>query len=69
MLNGEHMLAGFIAIKPDNEIARQIQLLANLDDPAHVERYREFEDWFKHTQAIPALSISGSSSTSSATTS
>jgi poly(3-hydroxyalkanoate) synthetase len=53
MLNGEHMLAGFIAIKPDNEIARQIQLLANLDDPAHVERYREFEDWFKHTQAIP----------------
>ncbi len=25
----------------------------NLDDPAHVARYREFEDWFKHTQAIP----------------
>ncbi|MDQ6607165.1 MAG: alpha/beta fold hydrolase [Actinomycetota bacterium] len=53
VLSGEHMLAGFIAIKPDNEIARQMQLLANLDDPAHVERYREFEDWFKHTQAIP----------------
>jgi poly(3-hydroxybutyrate) depolymerase len=53
VLRGEHMLAGFIAIKPDNEIARQMQLLANLDDPAHVERYREFEDWFKHTQAIP----------------
>jgi poly(3-hydroxyalkanoate) synthetase len=47
------MLAGFIAIQPDNEIARQMQLLANLDDPVHVERYREFEDWFKHTQAIP----------------
>jgi poly(3-hydroxybutyrate) depolymerase len=28
-------------------------LLANLDDVAHVERYREFEDWFKHTQPIP----------------
>ena len=51
MLSGEQMLAGFIAIKPDNEIARQMQLLANLDDAAHVERYREFEDWFKHTQA------------------
>jgi poly(3-hydroxyalkanoate) synthetase len=53
VLYGEHMLAGFIAIKPDNEIARQLQLLRNLDDPAHVARYREFEDWFKHTQAIP----------------
>jgi poly(3-hydroxybutyrate) depolymerase len=53
VLRGEHMLAGFIAIQPDNEIARQMQLLANLNDPAHLERYREFEDWFKHTQAIP----------------
>jgi poly(3-hydroxyalkanoate) synthetase len=53
VLDGEHMLAGFIAIQPDNEIARQLQLLANIGDPAHVERYREFEDWFKHTQAIP----------------
>ncbi len=53
MLTGEHMLAGFVVIKPDNEIGRQLQLLANLDDVAHVERYREFEDWFKHTQAIP----------------
>jgi poly(3-hydroxybutyrate) depolymerase len=53
VLRGEHMLAGFIAIQPENEVARQMQLLANLHDPAHVERYREFEDWFKHTQAIP----------------
>lgn len=53
MLSGEHMLAGFILIKPDNEIGRQLHLLANLDDARHVERYREFEDWFKHTQAIP----------------
>ncbi|MEA2211395.1 MAG: hypothetical protein QOF83_1343 [Solirubrobacteraceae bacterium] len=53
VLRGEHMLAGFIAIKPDNEVARQMQLLAGINDPAHVERYREFEDWFKHTQAIP----------------
>jgi poly(3-hydroxyalkanoate) synthetase len=53
MLRGEHMLAGFILIQPDNEIGRQLHLLANLDDAKHVERYREFEDWFKHTQAIP----------------
>jgi pimeloyl-ACP methyl ester carboxylesterase len=33
VLRGEHMLAGFIAINSDNEIARQMQLLANLDDP------------------------------------
>jgi poly(3-hydroxyalkanoate) synthetase len=52
-LKGEHMLAGFILIKPDNEIARQAQLLANVHDPEHVARYREFEDWFKHTQDIP----------------
>jgi poly(3-hydroxyalkanoate) synthetase len=53
MLSGEAMLSGFIAIQPDNEIARQFALLANVNDPAHVERYQEFEDWFKHTQAIP----------------
>ena len=52
-LSGEHMLAGFIMIQPDNEIGRQLQLLANIDDEAHVARYREFEDWFKHTQPIP----------------
>jgi poly(3-hydroxyalkanoate) synthetase len=53
MLRGEHMLAGFIVIKPDNEVARQLALLANVRGRAHVERYREFEDWFKYTQAIP----------------
>jgi poly(3-hydroxyalkanoate) synthetase len=52
-LKGEHMLAGFILIKPDNELARQAQLLVNIHDPEHVARYREFEDWFKHTQDIP----------------
>ncbi|HUY59305.1 MAG TPA: alpha/beta fold hydrolase [Solirubrobacteraceae bacterium] len=52
-LKGEHMLASFILIKPDDEVARQAQLLANMHDPEHVARYREFEDWFKHTQDIP----------------
>jgi len=53
VLKGEHMLAGFIAISPADEIGRQLELLRSLDDEKHVARYREFEDWFKHTQDIP----------------
>jgi poly(3-hydroxyalkanoate) synthetase len=53
VLKGEHMLSGFIAIKLRDEISRQLELLANMHDPAHIARYREFEDWFKHTQDIP----------------
>jgi poly(3-hydroxyalkanoate) synthetase len=53
VLKGRHMLAGFIMIQPAAEISRQIELLLNLDDGHHVARYREFEDWFKHTQDIP----------------
>jgi poly(3-hydroxyalkanoate) synthetase len=53
VLKGEHMLAGFILIQPGDEISRQLELFAHVHDSAHVERYREFEDWFKHTQDIP----------------
>jgi poly(3-hydroxyalkanoate) synthetase len=53
VLKGEHMLAGFLLIQPGAEISKQLEVLLNLHDPAHVERYREFEDWFKHTQDIP----------------
>jgi poly(3-hydroxybutyrate) depolymerase len=53
VLEGRHMLNGFIMIQPGAEISRQVDLLLNLDDPAHVARYREFEDWFKHTQDVP----------------
>ncbi len=53
VFKGEHMLTGFILMKPDNEFGRQSQLLANIRDREHVERYRQFEDWFKHTQDIP----------------
>jgi poly(3-hydroxyalkanoate) synthetase len=53
VLKGEHMLAGFIMIQPADEVSRQLALLLNLDDQHHVERYGEFEDWFKHTQDIP----------------
>ncbi|MDN5856875.1 MAG: DUF3141 domain-containing protein, partial [Actinomycetia bacterium] len=50
---GRAVLANFIAIQPQSEVSRQLQLLENIDDEGHVERYRVFEDWFKHTQDIP----------------
>lgn len=50
---GRAVLTNFIAIQPQSELSRQLQLLENIDDPGHVERYRVFEDWFKHTQDIP----------------
>jgi poly(3-hydroxybutyrate) depolymerase len=53
VLKGDHMLAGFIMIQPADEISRQLELFGHLDDAAYVARYREFEDWFKHTQDIP----------------
>jgi poly(3-hydroxybutyrate) depolymerase len=53
VLPGEAMLAGFIVINPQSELGKHLQLLANLHDPEHVERYRAFEDWYRHTQAIP----------------
>jgi poly(3-hydroxyalkanoate) synthetase len=53
VLRGKHMLFGFVAINPGDEISRQIELLLNVDDEAHVARYREFEDWFKSTRDIP----------------
>lgn len=53
VMPGRAVLANFIGIQPQSEISRQLQLLENIDDDAHVERYRVFEDWFKHTQDIP----------------
>ena len=52
VLKGEFLLGGFIAIKPENELGKQLQLLANLREDRHVDRYRLFEDWYKHTQDV-----------------
>jgi poly(3-hydroxybutyrate) depolymerase len=52
VLGGRFLLGGFIVIRPENEIDKQLQLLAHVRDERHVERYREFEDWFKHTQDV-----------------
>jgi len=53
VMPGQRILDGFIAIKPENEIAKQVGLLSGLRDAKHRERYREFEDWFKWTQDLP----------------
>jgi poly(3-hydroxybutyrate) depolymerase len=53
VLRGRHMVNGFIMIGPGAEISRQLDLLIHVENSPHVARYREFEDWFKHTQDIP----------------
>ncbi|HEY2191078.1 MAG TPA: alpha/beta fold hydrolase [Actinomycetospora sp.] len=50
---GQFVLNGFIAMSPDSEIAKHVDLLRHLDDPAAIARYQAFEDWFKHTQDVP----------------
>jgi poly(3-hydroxyalkanoate) synthetase len=50
---GAALLAHFIAIAPQAQVGRQLELLRHLDDPAHVARYRAFEDWFTHVQNLP----------------
>ena len=50
---GQLLLAGFMAMHPEDELDRQLQLLAHIHETDHVERYRLFETWFRHTQAVP----------------
>ncbi len=52
VLRGEVMLAGFIALAPEEEAKKHLDLLLELHDPEYVRRYTEFEDWFKYTQDI-----------------
>lgn len=52
-LPGWFLLAGFIGMRPQQEVDRQLGLILQLDDPEAVSRYRAFEDWFKHTQDLP----------------
>jgi poly(3-hydroxyalkanoate) synthetase len=52
-LPGKYLLDGFIVIKPENELSKQLDVLSNLDDAKHLQRYSDFEDWFKYTQDLP----------------
>ena len=51
-MKGQHVHRGFMLIEPENELGKQLELLARLDDDEHVARYRAFENWHKHTQDI-----------------
>lgn len=53
VLPGEAMISGFVLLHPQDEVEKSVDLLANINDKRHVERFREFEDWFKHAQDIP----------------
>ncbi len=51
-MRGEDVHRGFMLIVPENELGKQFELLARLDDDEHVARYRAFENWHKHTHDI-----------------
>lgn len=53
VLPGDFLLGGFIGMQPHNEVARQTQLLANINDDEYVDRYTLFETWFQWTQPLP----------------
>jgi poly(3-hydroxybutyrate) depolymerase len=55
VLPGDVLLTGFKIMQPEAEIERQLSLLAHVNEPAHLERYQRFEDWFQHTQPIPGV--------------
>ena len=50
---GAALLGGFIALRPQDELSKQLDVLVHLDDEEHLERYGLFEDWYKHTQDVP----------------
>lgn len=52
VLPGEVLLGGFIAMQPANELDRRLQLLAHINEPEHVDRFRMFDTWFMHSQPI-----------------
>jgi poly(3-hydroxyalkanoate) synthetase len=53
ILRGELLIGGFIALKPELEYRKHLELLLNLDDEAFVARYTHFEDWYKHPHDLP----------------
>jgi poly(3-hydroxyalkanoate) synthetase len=53
VLKGSYMLASFVALEPQAEVGKHLQLLGGLHDAGFLTRHRHFEDWYKHTQDIP----------------
>lgn len=53
VLRGELLLGGFIALQPQTEVKKHLELLLHLDDDEFVQRYAEFQDWYTFTQDLP----------------
>jgi poly(3-hydroxyalkanoate) synthetase len=53
LLRGELLLGGFIAMQPQTEVSKHLELMLHLDDDDFVKRYSEFQDWFSFTQDLP----------------
>jgi poly(3-hydroxybutyrate) depolymerase len=53
VMPGHLMLAGFKMMALAGEVARQMQLLLDLNNPPARARYREFAAWFEWTQDVP----------------
>ena len=66
---GRAVLGNFIAIQPQSEMSRQLQLLEHIDDAAHVERYRSSRTGSSTPRTSRARSTCGWSSTCSGATS
>ncbi|WP_235686595.1 alpha/beta fold hydrolase [Tomitella gaofuii] len=49
---GRNQLLAFKMLEPAGEAERVMDLWAHIDDPAHVERFNDFTDWFEWTQDI-----------------
>lgn len=55
-MSGRAVLSNFVLLQPQAEVGRQLGLFGRLGDPAELERYLRFEDWFKYTQDVPGTS-------------
>jgi poly(3-hydroxyalkanoate) synthetase len=53
ILPGKVMLVAFISMRPQNEVAKQLGLLAHLDDADYVANYAKFEDWWRYMLPLP----------------
>ena len=69
VLKGEFLVGGFIVIKPENEVGKQLQLLANVRDPAMSSATAPSRTGSSTPRTSRGRSTCGSWSTSSATTS
>lgn len=50
---GRSQIMGFKMMEPAGELSRLADLWAHIDDPKHVQRFRDFNRWFEHPQDMP----------------